>query len=202
MLDHFHGRPAWEIVERDDGSFSIGAGPDRYFAGFREWPRAERQAMRYVRGRVLDVGCGAGRGYLHLQQRGHEVVGIDNSPAAIRTCRLRGANRVHVMSVERLSAKLGTFDTILMLGGNLGLLGNPEHARRTLRKLAAITTQRGRIIGGSRDWTKSVGTGQRARMPRLPTTFSGIAAWVGCRVRAESESAIGGSSRRGSTSSA
>jgi hypothetical protein len=87
MLDHFHGRDAWEIVERDDGNFSIGAGLELYFAPFRHWRPIERQAMRYVRGRVLDVGCGAGRLMLHLRDRGFEVVGIDNSPAAVETCR-------------------------------------------------------------------------------------------------------------------
>ena len=34
MLDHLEGREAWEIVERDDGYFYPGAGPDRYFAPF------------------------------------------------------------------------------------------------------------------------------------------------------------------------
>src|SRR4051794_33970142 len=38
-----------------------GAGPELYFAGFRSWHRAERRAMRFVRGSVLDIGCGAGR---------------------------------------------------------------------------------------------------------------------------------------------
>ncbi len=28
MLDHFHGRKAWAIVERDDGNFSLRAGPE------------------------------------------------------------------------------------------------------------------------------------------------------------------------------
>jgi hypothetical protein len=75
MLDHLRGRPAWEIVERDDGHISIGAGPELYFAEFKGWRPVERQAMRFVRGRV--------------------------------------------------GPRIGTFDTILMLGGNLGLLGTP-----------------------------------------------------------------------------
>jgi SAM-dependent methyltransferase len=126
MLDHLRGRQAWEIVERDDGYVSIGAGPELYFAEFKNWRPVERQAMRFVRGRVLDVGCGAGRALLHLQERGIDVVGIDNSPAAVRTCRLRGAHVVRVMSVTQIGPGLGTFDTILMLGGNLRLLGTPE----------------------------------------------------------------------------
>ena len=47
--------------------------------------------MRFVRGRVLDLGCGAGRVGLHLQSRGHEVVGIDVSPLAVEIARRRGS---------------------------------------------------------------------------------------------------------------
>jgi SAM-dependent methyltransferase len=111
MLDRFHGRDAWEIVERDDGNFSIGAGPELYFADFKHWRPVERQAMRYVRGRVLDVGCGAGRFMLHLRDRGLDAVGIDNSPAAIETCRLPGLSSVEVMPLERLNASLGSRDS-------------------------------------------------------------------------------------------
>jgi SAM-dependent methyltransferase len=154
MLDHLHGKQSWEIVERDDGYFSIGAGPELYFAEFKDWRPVERQAMRYVRGRVLDVGCGAGRVMLHLKQRGFEVVGIDSSPGAIRACKLRGAGPAHVMPIQALGPALGTFDTILMLGGNLGLFGTPDRARRILRRFHRMTTDTGRIIGASRDRTK------------------------------------------------
>jgi SAM-dependent methyltransferase len=128
--------------------------PDLYFAEFKGWHPVERQAMRFVRSRVLDVGCGAGRAMLHLQERGIDVVGIDNSPAAVRTSRLRGARSAHVMSVGQVGPRIGTFGTILMLGGNVGLLGTPEGARRILRRLHRVTTDRGRIIGASRERTK------------------------------------------------
>ena len=36
MLDHLRGRETWEIVERDDGHFSLGAGPELCFAEFKE----------------------------------------------------------------------------------------------------------------------------------------------------------------------
>jgi ubiquinone/menaquinone biosynthesis C-methylase UbiE len=32
-----------------------------YFAEYEDWPQVEQKAMEFVKGRVLDVGCGAGR---------------------------------------------------------------------------------------------------------------------------------------------
>src|SRR5690348_15536948 len=66
------GREAQEIMERDDGLIYCGD-PADYFAPYRRWPAVEKQAMRAVRGRVLDAGCGAGRVSLYLQSRGHDV---------------------------------------------------------------------------------------------------------------------------------
>src|SRR5262245_66440757 len=80
-----------EIVEREDGFINASVtGPAMYFAPFRRWPAHHRAAMRLVRGRVLDVGAGAGRVSLHLQERGHDVVAIDHSPGALEVCRRRG----------------------------------------------------------------------------------------------------------------
>jgi SAM-dependent methyltransferase len=152
MLDHLAGRGGWEIVERDDGFFSLGAGPGLYLAPFRRWPAAERRAMRLVRGRVLDVGCGAGRAMLHLGARGLEVSGIDISPGAVEACRQRGATSARLMALDDLDPRLGRFDTVLMLGGGFGLLGTPERARAVLTSLRREhATERGRILAATRD---------------------------------------------------
>jgi SAM-dependent methyltransferase len=152
MLDHLAGRGGWEIVERDDGFFSLGAGPQLYLSPFRRWPSAERRAMRLVRGRVLDVGCGAGRALLHLRARGLDVTGIDISPGAVQACRQRGLTDVRVLGIEEIDPTLGRFDTVLMLGGGFGLLGTPERARTALTLLRReLTTDRGRILAASRD---------------------------------------------------
>jgi SAM-dependent methyltransferase len=107
--------------------------------------------MAFVSGRVLDIGCGAGRFLLHLQSLSHEVVGIDNSPGAIEACHRRGLTEAHLLALQEMGSELGTFDTILMLGGNFGLLGAPEEARGTLRRLRELTRQGGRLLGASRD---------------------------------------------------
>jgi SAM-dependent methyltransferase len=166
MLDFFKGLGGYEVVERDDGHIGIGAGPELYFSEYESWREPERLAMKYVRGRVLDLGCGAGRFMLWLQDKGFEVVGIDNSPGAIEVCRLRGLSNVQVLSIGKVSKKLGTFDTLLLLGGNLGLLGAPDSARRNLRRLADICSSGGVLLGASRDRTLSNDPEMRAYVER------------------------------------
>ncbi len=151
IFDHLEGHGGEEIVERDNGFFYVGAGPELYFARFPSWRAHERAAMRHVRGRVLDVGCGAGRVALHLIERGHEVAGIDVSPLAIETCRLRGLAQVEVRSIVTIGRDLGTFDTIVMAGSNFGLFGSRERAHRLLRRMASITPATGRIVASTRD---------------------------------------------------
>ncbi len=150
MFDHLQGRSAEEIVERDDGLFYVGAGPSLYFAGFRDWRSHEQRSMRFVRGRVLDTGCGAGRVLLYLQRRGIDARGIDNSPLAAEVCRLRGVSGVEVRSVSQLDG-VGLFDTLLLIWSGFGLLGSRTGARRLLHQMHRLTTTQGRIIATTRD---------------------------------------------------
>jgi SAM-dependent methyltransferase len=154
LLAALEGQKVVEIVEREDGFISASVmGPSLYLAPFRRWPPHHRRAMRFVRGRVLDVGCGAGRVCLHVQERGGEVVGIDLSPGAIEVCRRRGVRDARVMAIEDLDDSLGPIDTVVMLGNNLGLLAAAGKGRELLRRLHELTTDRGRIVGESRDVT-------------------------------------------------
>jgi len=148
--DHFRGLARAEVIERDDGWFGTSAGAPAYFAPFEEWPPVERRAMRYARGRVLDIGCGAGRVALHLPDRGHDVVAVDVSALAVRTCRLRGVRDARVVSITRIGRGLGQFGTIAMLGNNFGLFGNPRRARWLLKRFRGLTSPQARILAESR----------------------------------------------------
>jgi SAM-dependent methyltransferase len=107
--------------------------------------------LRLVRGRVLDVGCGAGRVAIELQRRGHEVVGIDVSPLALEVARRCGAKDVRQLAVTQVGAGLGRFDTIVMSGNNCGLLGNRRRAPWLLRRFKSVTSPGARILAESTD---------------------------------------------------
>ncbi len=150
LLDYLNGCSSHEIVERDDGHFSINRDtPKIYFSQYADWSANEKKAIRFVRGRVLDVGCGAGRIMLYLIEKGIDVMGIDISPLAIEVCRKRGLRNVKVLSITQVDSRLGHFDTILLFGGNFGLFANPKRARWLLRKFHHMTSEKGRIIAVS-----------------------------------------------------
>lgn len=151
LADHLAGEACFEFIERDDGYLMATDNLPAYFAPYTEWPPRMQQAMEFVRGRVLDVGVGAGRFALYLQERGHEVVGIDVSPGALEICRKRGVKNVKQVPFHSVDASLGTFDTVLMMGNNFGLFANPRRAKWMLRRLKKLTSQDARIVAESLD---------------------------------------------------
>ena len=186
------GEPKSEIIERDDGFISLGKfGGELYFSEYKDWDSVDKQAVKHVKGRVLDIGCGAGRHSLYLQSKGFDVTGIDNSPLAIKVCRARGLKKTRVMSIRDVGQfKPNSFDTVIMMGNNFGLFGSFKLARSLLKKLHRITSRDALIIAVTRDPYATNDPGhlayhklnkKRGRMPgqlRIRVRFKGfIGSW-------------------------
>jgi hypothetical protein len=86
-------------------------------------------------------------------------------PHAIAVARDRGVEDVRAIDVADVAdadaALEGTFDTVLMLGSNFGLVGTADRAPEILSALAAVTGPDGRIVAGSMDPTD---TGDEAHL--------------------------------------
>ena len=74
MHDYLKNKSGYETVERDNGYFDVGD-LKTYFTEYKDWSSHMKEAMRHVRGRVLDIGCGAGRHLLYLREKGCKVFG-------------------------------------------------------------------------------------------------------------------------------
>lgn len=151
IRDYYEDGEAFELVERDDGWIAPSGGPEQYFREYEDWPDRQRTAMDHVEGRVLDVGCGAGRHARYLQEQGHDAVGIDISPNAVEVSRERGLAAVRELGIESVGDLDGPFDTILMLGNNFGLVGTQETAPARLEALASVAAPEATLLAESRD---------------------------------------------------
>jgi SAM-dependent methyltransferase len=101
-------------------------------------------------GRVLDVGCGAGRILGYLLSLGADAVAIDIAPAMVERCRQRfpGAD-VRVGDLETLPNSVdGPFDVVLMSDNVLDVL-NDSRRRAVLGELPGLLAPGGLVVFSS-----------------------------------------------------
>lgn len=119
------------------------------FRSLSQLPDREVLALGHCRGRVLDVGAGAGAHTLVLQERGVEVKAIDISGGAVEVMKARGVCSVEQVNVFRL--KQGQFDTILMLMNGIGIVGDLAGLDAFLRHTKKILAPEGQLLVESSD---------------------------------------------------
>ena len=119
------------------------------FRSFDEMPKMEQRALELSKGKILDVGCGAGSHSLYLQnEKNLDVMSIDISPNAIKACELRGLKKVKVQDIMTFDEK---FDTILLLMNGAGMCGRLKNIPKFLQKLKSLLNPNGQILLDSSD---------------------------------------------------
>ena len=120
------------------------------FRSHAEMPNIEQNALALAKGKVLDIGCGAGSHSLYLQNELKlNVTAIDISAAAIATCKLRGLKDARVQDFMTLESE--KFDTILLLMNGTGICGKLKNLPQFLSKLKDLLNPGGQILIDSSD---------------------------------------------------
>ena len=120
------------------------------FRSFKEMPKLEQTALKLCRGKVLDVGCGAGSHTLFLQkERNLQVTAIDTSPGAIEICKKRGIHDARNIAFEDLSGE--KFDTILLLMNGTGIVRKMRFLDKFFQQLKRLLAANGQVLIDSSD---------------------------------------------------
>lgn len=149
LLDYFNGNTdAVLLYQRDDGF--VEQGPvSIFFRKPSEFFKHEHKALDLCYGHVLDIGAGAGIHSLALQNRDLKVTAIDISPEAVNIMSGSGVKDVHCSDIHDFKGK--TFDTLLLLGRGIGMVGNLKGLKNFLVDIRALIKKGGQLLLNSCD---------------------------------------------------
>lgn len=150
---YYAGDVAADLVMRRDDGPAYPLPPAHFYRTEADISPLEAAALALCRGRVLDVGAGAGADSLILQERGLEVVAIDISPVAVEIMARRGVRQAICADVFTFGG--GQFDTILMLGHGLGITGDLAGLDRFLAHVRSLLRPGGCVLLDSLDFTRT-----------------------------------------------
>ncbi len=143
------GQPADVILECRNGAVFTDQS-QKYFSS-RITPPVKK-SLDFLHGKVLDIGCGPGRFALYAQALGYQVDAVDSSWLATCVAKERGVHHTIWSDIwaylrESEECMITPYDTVLMLGNNLSLLGGLKEGRERLRLLHRVTSERAFVIG-------------------------------------------------------
>lgn len=149
ILDYQTNNSPQDIITQTDISEAETMQVAYMFRDYKNMPYLEQLALDLSKGKVLDVGCGAGSHSLYLQQKGHDVYPIDISQNSITACQLRGLSQAKC--IDLLQVKDQKYDTILLLMNGTGIFGYLKNLSLYLTHLKSLLNQNGQILIDSCD---------------------------------------------------
>ena len=149
LTDYYHHRSVGKLWVRNKYGPKEKMPVDVYFRTAEDMPELEWVALQQCRGRVLDIGAGAGSHALTLQKMGLDVTALDISPKAVAVMKQRGVEKVLLQDFFTLEA--GGFDTLLLLMNGIGLSGTLGGLRTFFAKARGLLRPGGWLVFDSSD---------------------------------------------------
>lgn len=145
---HYHRRPGklW-ILNRYGPKEEMPV--QAYFRNENEMPALEHAALQLCKGKILDIGAGAGSHALLLQQQGHNVTALELSLLSCNVMKERGVQ--HIIQQNIFEYTNARYDTLLLLMNGIGLAGTLNGLRKFLKHAATLLHKGGQLIFDSSD---------------------------------------------------
>ena len=124
-------------------------GMDVFFRDINDLPDIEDYTLQLSRGRVLDIGAGAGSHSLILQEKGMLVTALEKSPKGCEVMKARGIK--DIVNDDIFNFKKPNYDTLILLMNGIGLAGTLLGFRKLLGVLRHLVNPNGQVIFDSSD---------------------------------------------------
>jgi len=146
LLDYWLGNTSAALIHEFKTGKKTSLPVSLFFRSHQEFLPTDH-ALEYCRGRILVVGAGTGVHALELEKRGYEVTAIDICPQAIQIMKERGVKDVRHLDFLQFDGE--RFDTILMLGHNIGMCETLKGIKGLLQKCGRLLYPGGQVLANS-----------------------------------------------------
>ena len=147
--DHYHNLDAGKLWINNKYGPKEEMPIATYFREEDNMPDLEWMALEQCRGKVLDIGAGAGSHSLLLQEQGIDVTALDISPLCISVMKERGVKKV--IEADVFAYCKGRYDTLLLLMNGIGLAGTVSRLKELLQHFKSLLNKDGQILFDSSD---------------------------------------------------
>ncbi len=148
ILDYIKTRKPDDIIVSSDICEDDVIPVEVLFRNQIEMPDLELMALESCKGKVLDVGAGAGAHSKELIDRGLDVDSIEISDGAVQYMKSIGLN---ARKINFFDLKNDKYDTILMMMNGIGIAGKLSNLENTLLQAKSLLQPGGKILCDSSD---------------------------------------------------
>lgn len=149
LLDYQAGNVQATLIIRSSIEYDRQVPVKAFYRQSGNFPKIEKTAMEKCKGKVLDIGAGAGSHTIYLQKKGHDVTAIDINPLAIEVARERGVK--NALCADIFTFEGDKYDTILMMMNGIGVARDLQGLSMLLQHLKTLLAPGGQILFDSTD---------------------------------------------------
>lgn len=149
IYDAYHKLPASKLWIHNTYGLKEEMHVATYLRSVENMPELELKALQYCKGKVLDIGAGAGSHALALQQAGIDVTALELSPKACEVMAHRGVKKIIQHDIFNFGDH--KYDTLLLLMNGIGLTGTLKGLETFLCHAQTILQPGGQLLFNSSD---------------------------------------------------